>query len=157
MSLRWDHHFLQICVVCAEHSKDPNTRVGAVIVGPDREIRSTGFNGFPRGIADTPERLGNREVKNSLVIHAEENAILNAARVGVPLAGCTLYVAATDDTRKVWGGPPCLRCSLQVIQAGIVEVRGFPFKDGESHWRKTIELGRATLGEAGVPYVEVPR
>ena len=101
MSTRWDNHFLRLAQVHAEMSKDPNTRVGAVIVGPDREIRATGFNGFPRRICDDPVRLQDRETKLQLVVHAECNAICAAARVGVPLLGCTLYLAATDDTGAV--------------------------------------------------------
>ena len=84
MTTRWDHHFLQLCLDHARMSKDPSMSVGAVIVGPDREIRSAGFNGFPRGIADTKERLSDRDVKLQLVVHAEMNAVLAAARVGVP-------------------------------------------------------------------------
>lgn len=58
---RWDRHFLRLAAEHARMSKDPSTKVGAVIVGPDREIRSAGFNGFPRGIEDTDERLHDRE------------------------------------------------------------------------------------------------
>jgi Cytidine and deoxycytidylate deaminase zinc-binding region len=67
-----------------------------------------GFNGFPR----------DKETKLRLIVHVEVNAILNAARVGIPLKGCKLYLACTDDTGAVWGGPPCTRCSLDVIQSG---------------------------------------
>ena len=81
---RWDRHFIEMAVLCAGMSKDPRTRVGAVIIGPDREVRSTGFNGFPRGISDTYERLHDKTEKLRLVVHAEVNAILNAARVGIP-------------------------------------------------------------------------
>ena len=55
-------------------SKDPSTKVGCVVVGQDREIRSTGFNGFPRGISDDLDRLTDREQKYPLICHAEENA-----------------------------------------------------------------------------------
>jgi dCMP deaminase len=67
-------------------------------VGPDREVRATGFNDFPRGVADLPERLQDKAEKLRPIVHAEVNAILNAARVGIPLKGCTLYLACTDDT-----------------------------------------------------------
>ena len=82
------------------------------MVGADREIRSTGFNGFPRGIADDNERLTNREMKYPLICHAEENAIMHAARIGMPLKECTAYVT--------W--PPCTRCARSLIQAGVSEV-----------------------------------
>ena len=143
MSTRWDNHFLRLAQVHAEMSKDPNTRVGAVIVGPDREIRATGFNGFPRRICDDPVRLQDRETKLQLVVHAECNAICAAARVGVPLLGCTLYLAATDDTGAVWGGPPCTRCTVTFTHwsfcgssrpSRVIAMRSWPlFKIGRAH------------------------
>ena len=81
MSEKWDGRFLSLATHIANWSKDPSTKVGCVVVGPDREIRSTGFNGFPRGIADTDERLSDRELKSPLICHAEENAIMHAARI----------------------------------------------------------------------------
>lgn len=155
MSDRWDNHFLRLSLEHARMSKDPSTKVGAVIVGPDREIRSTGFNGFPRGIADTHERLTCREVKLELVVHAEMNAILNAARIGTPCKGCTLYLSATDSTDMVWGGPPCTRCTVEIIQSGITEIVSRPFKTVPSRWAASIEQARALLQEAGVKYREI--
>jgi len=136
-------------------SKDPATQAGAVIVGPDREVRSMGYNGLPRGISDSPERLNDKELKRSLVVHAEMNAILNAARIGVSTRGCTLYLALTDDTREVWGGPPCLRCTVEIIQAGIVEIVAKPFKNVDSYWKESVEHARALLQEAQLTYREV--
>ncbi len=156
MSARWDNHFLQLCIDHARMSKDPNTRVGAVIVGPDKEIRSLGFNGFPRGIADTPWRLSDRETKLRLVVHAETNAILAAARIGTPVKGCTIYLAATDDTGEVWGGPPCARCVLDVIQAGISTVISRPRKL-QTKWGNDLDLARSLLTEAGIAFYEVPQ
>jgi dCMP deaminase len=152
---RWDAHFLRLTVEHARMSKDPSTQVGAVIVGPDREIRASGFNGFPRGIADTPERLNDRETKLDLVVHAEMNAVLHAARVGVPVKGCTLYLSAMDHTGAVWGGPPCVRCTVEVIQAGISSIVSRPFKAVPSRWKDSIEKARQLLTEAGVQYREV--
>jgi dCMP deaminase len=153
--LRWNTHFLSLAEQCAKMSKDPSTCVGAVIVGPDHEIRSTGFNGFPRGIADTKERLNNRETKLKLAVHAEMNAVLNAARVGVPLKGCTLYLAATDDSGLVWGGPPCSRCSVEVIQTGIRTIISYPQKAIPSRWHEDLQLAATLLNEAGIDYREV--
>ena len=156
MSERWDRHFLQLCLDHARMSKDPSTQVGAVIVGPDREIRSSGFNGFPRGIADTPERLADRDTKLKLIVHGEMNAVLAAARVGVPVKGCVLYLAATDATGSVWGGPPCTRCTVEVIQAGIAGVVSWPVRTAPSRWHADILFARQLLAEAGVAYREVP-
>ena len=155
MSEKWDRHFLQLCIDHARMSKDPSTRVGAVIVGPDREIRSAGFNGFPRGIADTAERLNDRDTKLRLVVHGEMNAVLAAARVGVPLKGCTLYLAATNVSGLVWGGPPCVRCTVEVIQAGITEIVSYPKKAIPSKWADDLALAELLLKEAGIHFREV--
>jgi dCMP deaminase len=155
MSERWDRHFLRMALENASMSKDPNTRVGSVIVGPDREPRSDGFNGFPRGVADTLERLNDRDLKLKLMVHAEMNAILNAARIGVPLKGCTLYLAATDDTGLVWAGPPCTRCTVEIIQAGIAEIVAFSPKSGPSKWHEDLAMARGLITEAGLRYREL--
>lgn len=150
-----DAHFLRLALECASESKDPNTQVGAVIVGAEREPLSTGYNGFPRGVHDRPDRLNDRDVKNKLMVHAEMNAILNCARIGTSTKGCTLYLVATDDSDDVWGGPPCVACTLGVIQAGIKMVVAPPFKSGESKWRASTEEARLLLTEAGVGLREV--
>lgn len=155
MSSRWDRHFLDRCVLNARMSKDPRTQVGSIIVGPDREQRADGFNGFPRGIADTIDRLNDRDLKMKLIVHAERNAICNAARIGVSVRGCTLYLAATDDTGMIWGGPPCTACSIELIQAGIAEIVSFPVKVVPSRWHDDLEFARVVLAEAGIIYREV--
>jgi len=157
---RWDRHFLRLCLNIAEMSKDPRTIVGAVIVGPDREIRSTGFNGFPRGIRDSAERLNDRDEKLKLIVHAETNAVLNAARIGVSVRGCTLYLGAQHAPARggdslVWGGPPCTRCAVEIIQAGIAEIVSFPVKAVPSSWHRDLEQSKALLQEAGILYREV--
>ena len=112
MSDKWDKRFLDLAKHISEWSKDPSTKVGCIVVGEDREIRSTGFNGFPRGIEDKQERLEDREQKYPMICHAEENAIMHAARIGISLKGTTAYVT--------W--PPCSRCTRSLIQAGVSEV-----------------------------------
>src|SRR5512146_343462 len=108
----WDQYYLDICKVVATRSKDPNTQIGCVIVGPAHEIRSTGYNSFPRGICDTvPERL-ERPMKYLWIEHAERNAICNAARAGTATEGCTLYVELM----------PCMDCARAIVQAGIRRV-----------------------------------
>ena len=152
---RWDLHFLGLAVYHSNMSKDPSTRVGSVIVGPDREILSAGFNGFPRGIADTAERLLDRETKLQLIVHAELNAILAAARLGVRIKGCTLYLAATDDSGAVWGGPPCTRCTVEIIQAGIREIVAYPMKAVPSRWHDDLSVAKKLIDEVGIIYREI--
>ncbi len=155
MSERWDRHFLRLALDHARMSKDPSTVVGAVIVGPDREVRSAGFNGLPRGIADTEERLNNRPLKLMLTVHAEMNAVLAAARIGTPVKGCTLYVTAADHVGGVWGGPPCTRCTVEIIQAGIAEIVAYSSAAIPDRWKADIENARGLLAEAGIVYREV--
>lgn len=150
----WDAHFLRLALAAADMSKDPNTQVGAVIVGADRQVIAMGFNGFPRGIKDDA-RLHDRDVKLQLIVHAEINAVMNAARSGVSTRGCTLYLLATDHTNNKWGGPPCVRCAVELIQAGIAEIVALPFKDDTSSWLESIEYAEIVLNEAGVMYREV--
>jgi dCMP deaminase len=91
-------------------SKDPSTKVGAVVVGADGQILSQGYNGFPRGINDAQELLDNREIKYRLTIHAEMNCIYNASLSGVSLKGSSIYV---------YGLPMCHECTKGIIQSGI--------------------------------------
>ena len=131
---------MRLALHIAQWSKDPSTQVGCVVVGPDREIRSTGFNGFPRGIDDSLERLNDREQKYPLVCHAEENAIMHAARVGVSLKGCTAFVT--------W--PPCTRCARSLIQAGIFDIAYPAGLEIPDRWRADFDISSRMLGEAGV-------
>lgn len=155
MSERWDRYFLNLAIETARMSKDPSTRVGAVIVGPDREVRSMGFNGLPRGVKDTDERLNDREMKLSFIVHGELNAILNAARIGVSTKNCTLYLAAIDASGRIWGGAPCIRCTVEIIQAGITEIVAPPMKDTPSRWAHSVELSKQILHEAGILLREI--
>ena len=136
----WDQRFLNLAKHISEWSKDPSTKVGCVVVGPDREIRSTGFNGLPRGIEDNDERLNNREIKYPLICHAEENAIMHAARIGISLKDCTAYVT--------W--PPCTRCARSLIQAGVSTII-YP-KDIEipDRWMEDFNLSLNMLKEAKI-------
>lgn len=153
---KWDLHFLGMCLFHSRMSKDPNTRVGSVIVGPDHELLSAGFNGFPRGIADTPERLADRDLKLKLVVHAEMNALLAGARTGMNLKGCTLYLACTDASGDIWGGPPCTRCMVEIIQVGIKEIVSIPQKTTPSRWKDDIRFARSLVEEAKIIYREAP-
>lgn len=137
---KWDQRFLALAKHIAEWSKDPSTQVGCVVVGPDREIRSTGFNGFPRGIEDRLERLADRAQKYPLICHAEENAIMHAARIGVALKDCVAYVT--------W--PPCTRCARSLIQAGIREVVYPAPIDIPERWQEDFQLSKDMFSEAGV-------
>jgi len=151
----WDKRFIDLASHVSTWSKDPSTRVGAVLVGLDREVLSMGYNGFPRGIADTPERLNDRPTKYELVVHAEINAIMNAVRNGICTRHSTMYVIAHDQkTGRGWGGAPCIRCAVETVQAGVEVVIVPTPKDMPDSWRESCEKGAAVLREAGVLYKE---
>ena len=137
---KWDERFLELAKQIASWSKDPSTQVGCVVVGPDREIRSTGFNGLPRGIEDSEDRLNNREIKYPMICHAEENAIMHAARIGVSLKGNSAYVT--------W--PPCSRCTRSLIQAGVNEVVYPKDLDIPDRWKDDFDIAMGMMKEAGI-------
>ena len=140
MMTDWDKRFLKLAKHISEWSKDPSTQVGCVVVGPDREIRSTGFNGLPRGIEDNDERLNDREIKYPLICHAEENAIMHAARIGISLKDCTAYVT--------W--PPCTRCARSLIQAGISTIIYPDNTEIPERWMADFNLSLNMLKEANI-------
>jgi dCMP deaminase len=111
-NLNWDDYFMNMVYLVAMKSKDESTHIGAVIVGPDREIRSTGYNSFVRGINDSIPERQIRPEKYFWFEHAERNAIYNAARIGVSTKDCTMYT----------NGVPCMDCARAIIQAGIKRV-----------------------------------
>ena len=140
MMTDWNKRFLKLAKHISEWSKDPSTQVGCVVVGPDREVRSTGFNGLPRGIEDNDERLNDREIKYPLICHAEENAIMHAARIGISLKDCTAYVT--------W--PPCTRCARSLIQAGISTIIYPENTEIPERWMADFNLSLNMLKEANI-------
>ena len=137
----WHKRFLKLAEHIAGWSKDPSSKIGAVIVDRQNRIVSTGFNGFPVGIADD-ERLNDRDTKYKMVLHAEENAIIFAQR---DLSECRLYVS---------GLPPCPHCASLIIQSGIKEVY-IPLHVVPERWREAMELSVAMLDEAKVNVIVV--
>src|ERR1700739_3518019 len=79
----WDRRFMVLAASIGSWSKDRSAKTGCVIVGPDRLIRSTGFNGFVRGVDDEVAARHERPAKYSWTEHAERNGIYNAARLGI--------------------------------------------------------------------------
>lgn len=132
--------FANIAKEIAQLSKDPSTKVGAVILGPGMEIRATGWNGFPRGVSDTEERLNDRPTKYKYIAHAEANAIANAARAGVSTALCDLLVTSLH---------PCNDCAKLIIQAGIKTVYA-PLPEVDGRWADSFEVASIMFREASV-------
>ena len=109
----WDKRYLDIADQISSWSKDPSTKIGAIVVGNKGQILTQGYNGFPRGIKDCSDKYNNRNLKYDYIVHAEENAIYNATNSGVPLEGATMYIT---------GLPTCHRCAKAIIQVGIKRV-----------------------------------
>lgn len=136
----WDARFLEMAKLVSSWSKDPSTQVGAVIT-KGKFVVSIGFNGHPKGVEDSGERLENREVKYRTIIHAELNAILTSRQ---DLQDCTVYV---------WPFMPCSQCGAAIIQAGIKRVVA-PKSDNE-RWAESFAFTKKIFEEAGVELVEV--
>ncbi len=143
---KWDQRFMDLAGFIATWSKDPSTQVGAVIANPHtKRVVSMGFNGFPAGVEDLEHRLEKREIKYEMVVHAEQNALLFA---GPAAEGCNLYVTPL---------PPCARCGVIIIQAGISRVISpMPDKSKEP-WKTQSEISEQMFLEAGVrlDYVDI--
>ncbi len=143
----WDTYFMGIARAVSARSKDRSTKVGCVVVGPDNEIRATGYNGFPRGIDDSAPERHERPEKYLWTEHAERNAIYAAARVGTPLGGCRAYLP--------WF--PCMDCARALIQVGITELVVVQPDLTDPRWGEDFKRVGALLAEAGIGlrFVEV--
>jgi dCMP deaminase len=137
----WDKRYMELACCVASWSKDPSSKIGAVAVNEKGQILTTGYNGFPRGIADD-ERLNDRPTKYKYIVHAEMNAIYNATYNGVSLDGSTMYVA---------GLPCCSECAKGIIQVGVkrVVMNGDIYNE---RWSGSVELTLSMFNEAGVEW-----
>jgi dCMP deaminase len=141
----WNEYFMAMLDPISNRSKDPNTQVSCLIVGPDNNIRATGYNSFPRGIQDDVSERFERPEKYFWMEHAERNAFYAAARIGTPLM----------DSRMYMKGLPCMDCGRGMIQVGIREIiYNAPW---QLEWEKTtpryvpdFSRVRILLGEGGV-------
>lgn len=143
MTEKWDARFLGLAALVATWSKDPSSKVGAVIVDPKNRVNSLGFNGFPRTVSDAPQVYADRDEKLRRTLHAEQNALLFAAR---SVEGGTIYITH----------PPCARCAALLIQAGIQRVVcPPPPPDFQQRWAADIASSRQMFDEARVDFIEI--
>lgn len=141
---KWDRRFIDLMNVVGSWSKDPSTKVGAVIVRPDLTVAAVGYNGFPRGMSDDADLYADRPTKYSRIVHGEMNAILNAHG---SVKDCTLYVPF----------PPCDRCAVHVVQAGIARVVYVePTEDIKTRWSEAFEQTAAIFADAGMEVSVLP-
>lgn len=136
----WDGRFFAMAKLVASWSKDPRKQVGAVLVSEDCRHISIGYNGFPAGFEERLQSEGNfimdKETKNRYSLHAEENAIAQAAQ---DVRNWTLYVTE----------PPCMRCALSIHRAGIRRVVTPPLSL-ESSWFDEQSEAEGFLAMMGV-------
>ena len=124
-------------------SKDPFTKVGAIIVGGHGQILSQGYNGFPRKITDD-NRLNDREQKYRLIVHAEMNCLHNASLSGTSLMDSTIFV---------YGCPICVECAKGVIQVGVQRVvMEFNEPTVQKKWLDDLQHSVNMFSESGVRY-----
>jgi dCMP deaminase len=143
LSNKWDERYLELANVVATWSKDPSSKVGAVAVGNKGQVLAQGYNGFARGVDDTEDRLSDRDKKYKFIVHAEMNAIFNAAFSGVSLEGSTLYVT---------GLPCCSECAKGIVQVGVKRVVMELADFSNPKWRDSWLLSAQMFDEAGVKY-----
>jgi len=142
LSTKWTINYLGLAKHIAEWSKDPSTKCGAIAIGKHMQILSVGFNGFPRKIEDTAERLNDRPTKYSLMVHAEMNCIYNATLNGISLDDATMFV---------YGLPACSECAKGIIQVGIRKVVvSKQCIEARPHWNDSWNKSKAMFAEAGV-------
>lgn len=142
---KWDLRYMEMAELVATWSKDPSTKVGAVIVGSEGRILATGYNGFPRGIEDTESRLNDRSTKLRHTVHGEMNALYNALQHGVDVNGATIYCTF----------PICSECAKGIIQAGIKKVviphfNSNDLKTNKPHWLEQWKLAVSFFEEVGI-------
>lgn len=142
---KWHIRFIDLATHIAQWSKDPSTKVGAVIVDNERRVVSLGYNGLPRGVIDHDYILNNKELKLQVVKHAEENAILNSL---LRPSGCTIYVTHH----------PCASCAGSIVQSGITRVV-FPSISLDNtfpeRWKNSILLAQTIFKEAEIEVIEL--
>lgn len=138
----WDNKFIKLAQEIATWSKDPSTKVGAILVDADHNVIGTGYNGFPRGVPDDPAEYDDREIKYSKIVHGEINAILSA-RGNLPYAH-TLYTIPFM---------PCCRCAGIIIQAKISNVVTI-YSDNE-RWKESFAITRKMFSQAQVNLTEL--
>jgi dCMP deaminase len=135
---KWDDRYLELAKFVAQWSKDPSTKTGAVLVSPTGSVVGLGYNGFPRGVEDTDERLNDRELKYKMVVHCERNAMISALG-NTGLYGSTLYT---------WPFMSCGPCAGMMIQAGVK--RCVAPRNDNPRWQADFAIAIQMFKEAGV-------
>ena len=143
MNAKWDLRFMEMAILVSGWSKDPSTKVGAIITD-DKYVVSVGYNGLPKNYPATANEdaiLGIKPLKYDVIIHGEINALIHAHR---RLEGCTLYT---------YPFPPCSRCASIMVEAGIKRV--VSGMDIPERWKENMKLSEDIFNQAGVEIIGV--
>ncbi len=148
LSNKWDNRYMELAKAVSTWSKDPSKKIGAIAIGSKGQVLAQGFNGFPRGIDDTDERLNDRETKYKYVVHAEMNLIYNATFNGISLDGSTVYI---------YGLPLCSECAKGLIQVGVkrIVMSRDSLESADDKWLESFELTMQLLNESGIHWKTV--
>lgn len=149
---KWDKFYLGLAKYYSSASKDPSTKVGAIVVDyltrDSGKVVGCGYNGFPPGVDDSEERYKDRPLKYKLVTHAEVNACIDA---GENARGSTLYVYPSFMIP-----PICNECCKIAIASGIAEIVGFNVDPNDEErakrWAESIIISKLLCDEAGITY-----
>jgi dCMP deaminase len=144
---RWQEYFMRLAKQVATGSKDGSSKVGAILVRPDKTVASIGFNGFPARITDREDILTDpalRPQKYIRIVHAEANC-LNSTR-DYDLRGFHLFVTTH----------PCAACSLRIASTGITHVYYSPNPDFELRWADALRDSQTILAESGIELIAMP-
>lgn len=147
--LDWDWYYMNIAGAVSEGSKDPNRKVGAVLVTPDKRQLSIGYNGFPPEVPDLKAHLRDQTYKRQHMVHAECNCLRQAP---FPTDGCTLYV-----TRFT-----CSECAEQVLEKKVARVVAPAPDFDHAFWGSSWKAAEEKLAKAGVAitylhFTEIPQ
>lgn len=143
MDKKWNKRFRELANLVATWSKD-TTKVGCVIIGSNKKIISTGYNGFPSNVFELDERKVS-PVKYLYTSHAEENAIIQAlGRPEIHTDTCTLYLSD--------GLFPCANCARLIIGSGINSIYCNPPDKTklQGNWKDSLKASENMLKEAWV-------
>jgi len=146
ISTDWDNRFMNLASHISKWSRDPNRKIGAVIVGDDNTEKSIGYNGLPNNADINKLDRYEKPQKYMWVEHAERNAIYKAGKNGVQLEGCKIYVTYF----------PCVDCARAIIQSGIKEVCSPKPNFTHHRWGESWKISQQMFKECGVKikYIE---
>ena len=127
-------------------SKDPKRKVGAIILEKDTFIQlSCGYNGLPRGLKETKKRW-NKANKKYYVIHAEQNAIIHAAKTNINI----------NNSILICNRFPCHHCALSIVQAGIKTIVTIdPWENVSKNWEKSFKISEEIFKELNIEIIKI--